>query len=65
MPGPARRCGRLGADFVVMAGLDAGKKGYSGDRVPEPLIELLLPMQKSPHGEERPLFYVGLTRAKR
>ena len=55
----------LGADFVVMVGLDAGKGGYPRDGVPEPLTELLLPTQKNPREEERRLFYVGLTRAKR
>ncbi|KVK77173.1 UvrD-helicase domain-containing protein [Burkholderia sp. MSMB1498] len=55
----------LGADFVLMVGLDVGRGGYPRDGVPEPLIELLLPTQKSPHEEERRLFYVGLTRAKR
>lgn len=55
----------LGADFVLMVGLDAGRGGYPRDGVREPLIELLLPTQKNPHEEERRLFYVGLTRAKR
>ena len=55
----------LGADFVLMVGLDAGRGGYPRDGVPEPLIELLLPTQQSPLEEERRLFYVGLTRAKR
>lgn len=55
----------LGADFVVMVGLDAGRGGYPRDGVPDPLIELLLPAQKNQHEEERRLFYVGLTRAKR
>lgn len=55
----------LGADFVIMVGLDAGRGGYPRDGVPEPLIELLLPTQKNSQEEERRLFYVGLTRAKR
>ncbi|MFM0603395.1 3'-5' exonuclease [Paraburkholderia sediminicola] len=55
----------LGADYVVIAGLDAGTGGYPRDRVQEPLLELLLPAQKSQNEEERRLFYVGLTRAKR
>lgn len=55
----------LGADFVLMVGLDAGRGGYPRDGFAEPLTELLLPAQRNPQEEERRLFYVGLTRAKR
>lgn len=55
----------LGADFVLMVGLDAGRGGYPRDGFAEPLTELLLPAQMNPQEEERRLFYVGLTRAKR
>lgn len=55
----------LGADYVVVAGLDAGSGGYPRDRVQDPLLELVLPPLKNQNDEERRLFYVGLTRAKR
>ncbi|MCT7313278.1 UvrD-helicase domain-containing protein [Ralstonia sp. CHL-2022] len=54
----------LGADYVLIVGLDSGVGGYPRDGLEEPLIELLLPPQRNQRGEERRLFYVGLTRAR-
>ena len=48
-----------------MVGLDGGRYGYPRDFPNDPLIDMLLPFQRSPLEEERRLFYVGLTRAKR
>jgi DNA helicase-4 len=55
----------LGRDYVLMAGMDAGRKGYPRDGAEEPLMNLVLPPLKNVREEERRLFYVGLTRAKR
>ncbi len=54
----------LEADFVVLAGLDSGFRGFPDERPPEPLLDLVLPPRKDPIEEERRLFYVGLTRAR-
>jgi len=55
----------LGADYVVIVGMDAGYHGFPRDYPNEPLIEMLKPRMADPWDEERRLFYVGLTRAKR
>lgn len=54
----------LGAEYVVLVGMDSGFKGYPSDRWDDPLIEALLPLRRSSVDEERRLFYVALTRAK-
>jgi DNA helicase-4 len=54
----------LEADFVVIPGLDSGKRGFPEDRPPEPLFDLILPEISDPVEEERRLLYVGLTRAR-
>jgi len=56
----------LGRDHVILVGMDSGKRGFPADHAPmDNLIEALLPVQPDPWEEERRLFYVALTRAKR
>lgn len=53
------------ADYVVVLGLEKGKKGFPSEKTTHPLLDLLLPKAEAfTHAEERRLFYVALTRAK-
>lgn len=54
----------LEADFVIIAGLDSGFRGFPDDRPAEWLLDLVLPQVADPVEEERRLLYVGLTRAR-
>ncbi len=56
----------LESDFVVVVGLSKGKNGFPSEKVTHPLLEAFLP-PKEPmvFAEERRLFYVALTRAKK
>jgi DNA helicase-4 len=55
----------LEADYVVM-GLRGGPWGFPSQVVDDPLFDMVLTQaDKYPYGEERRLFYVALTRAKR
>ncbi len=54
------------ADYVVVLGLRAGKYGFPTEITDDPLIDLVLPTGEThPHAEERRLFYVAMTRARR
>ncbi|MDI1279260.1 UvrD-helicase domain-containing protein, partial [Methylobacter sp.] len=54
------------ADYVVVLGLEKGKHGFPSEKVTHPLLDLLLPQAEAyAHAEERRLFYVALTRAKK
>lgn len=54
----------LEADYVVM-GLRGGPWGFPSQIVDDPLFEMVLTQADGyPHGEERRLFYVALTRAR-
>ena len=54
------------ADHVIMLGLSRGKYGFPPEQNTTALLDLLLPdAERFPHAEERRLFYVGLTRARR
>ncbi len=55
----------LEADYTIIVGLDSGYLGFPSERTSDPLMNLVLPIQNNPLDEERRLFYVGLTRAKR
>lgn len=54
----------LGADYVLLVGMDSGRRGYPSDYWDDPLIDVLRPLRRHPYEEERRLFYVGMTRAK-
>lgn len=54
------------ADFVLLLGLDSGTWGFPQQQAGQPLLEALLPPREAfAHAEERRLFYVALTRARR
>ena len=54
------------ADYVIILGLESGKWGFPSEKVGNPLLEALLPsLEKFPFAEERRLFYVALTRARK
>ena len=56
----------LQADYVVVLGLCAGRHGFPTEVVDDPLLDLILAApEKHPNAEERRLFYVALTRARR
>lgn len=55
----------LEADFVIM-GLRGGPWGFPSQVVDDPILELVLQQaDEFPHGEERRLMYVAITRAKK
>jgi len=54
------------ADYVVVLDLVKGSNGFPSQKVTHPLLEALLPTDNTfEFGEERRLFYVALTRAKK
>lgn len=54
------------ADYVIVLGLEKGKHGFPSEKATHPLLDLLLPKAEAfAHAEERRLFYVALTRAKK
>ena len=56
----------LQADYVVVLGLCAGKFGFPAEIVDDPLLDLVLAApEEHPNAEERRLFYVAVTRARR
>ena len=56
----------LEADYVVVLGLCSGKHGFPTEVADDPLLDLILASPEGhPNAEERRLFYVALTRAKR
>jgi|GEM_PF-182211 len=56
----------LEADFVVILGLEGGKYGFPSNIEDDPVIDLVLSDgEEFEHAEERRLFYVALTRAKK
>ncbi|MHC9237385.1 UvrD-helicase domain-containing protein [Pseudooceanicola sp. 502str34] len=56
----------LEADHVVVLRAEAGTKGFPSEIVDDPLLDLVLPEPEAfDHAEERRLFYVALTRARK
>ena len=56
----------LQADYVVVLGLCTGRYGFPTEVADDPLFDLVLASpEKHPNAEERRLFYVALTRARR
>ncbi len=56
----------LEADYVVVLGLCSGSYGFPTEITDDPLLDLVLSAPEGhPNAEERRLFYVALTRAKR
>ena len=56
----------LEADYVVVLGLCSGRHGFPTEITDDPLLDLVLAAPEGhPNAEERRLFYVALTRARR
>ncbi|MFO1158485.1 MAG: UvrD-helicase domain-containing protein [Reyranellaceae bacterium] len=56
----------LEADHVIILGAQTGRFGFPSEIVDDPVLELVLPEpEKFHHAEERRVFYVALTRARK
>jgi DNA helicase-4 len=56
----------LEADYIVVPRMVTGKYGFPSGIVDDPLLDLVMAApDRFPHAEERRLFYVALTRARR
>jgi DNA helicase-4 len=56
----------LEADFVVVPGLTTGIYGFPSTIADDPVLDIAMPEpEEFEHAEERRLFYVALTRARR
>lgn len=54
------------ADYIIIGGLTSGEYGFPSEKLTDPLLDSLLPDREAfPFAEERRLFYVALTRAKK
>ena len=55
----------LGADFVILLGVDKGKMGFPCEIEDDPILDIVMSQKENFHfSEERRLFYVALTRTK-
>lgn len=56
----------LEADFIVIPRMETGRYGFPSQIADDPVLDLVMASPDSyPHAEERRLFYVALTRARR
>ena len=56
----------LEADYVAVLGLCSGRYGFPAETADDPLLDIVLATpEKFPNSEERRLFYVAMTRARR
>jgi DNA helicase-4 len=56
----------LEADYIVLPGMTTGTYGFPSNMADDPVLDLAMPAPESfAHAEERRLFYVALTRARR
>lgn len=56
----------LEADYVIIPGLTRDKSAFPSKAADDPVLRLAMPAgEEFPHAEERRLFYVALTRARR
>ena len=56
----------LEADYIVVPGMTTGTYGFPSNIADDPVLDLAMPAPESfAHAEERRLFYVALTRARR
>ena len=56
----------LECDHTVVLGMDSGTWGFPSEIVDDPVLNMVLPESEDfPNAEERRLFYVALTRAKK
>lgn len=56
----------LEADHIIVVGLDTTRYGFPSGIADDPVLDLAMPIPEAfPHAEERRLFYVALTRARR
>lgn len=56
----------LEADYIVLPGMTTGTYGFPSNIADDPVLDLAMPAPESfAHAEERRLFYVALTRARR
>jgi len=56
----------LGADSVIVVGIAHGEYGFPCEIMDDPILDIVLAKSDSfPYSEERRLFYVALTRAKK
>jgi len=54
------------ADYVVILGMEKGKHGFPSQKVTHPLLDALLPrLEEFAYAEERRVFYVAITRARK
>lgn len=54
------------ADYVFVLGMNAGQYGFPSEMEDDPVLQLVMPRKEAyEHAEERRLFYVALTRARR